>query len=62
MAKFNFLNHRTASQKAEADLRQRFPTRSVFWIKTKARQIAQVEDVTAELRAPEPTRTRKEPT
>ena len=53
MAKFNFLATRTASQKAEADLRHQFPRQSANWIQTKARQLAGADDITTELRAPE---------
>lgn len=53
MAKFNFLAHRTAPQKAAADLQRRFPKHSPNWIQTKARQAAGADDITTELRAPE---------
>jgi hypothetical protein len=53
-AKFNFLNRRTAANKAAADLRRQFPKRSAIWINAKARQAAGADDITMELRAPMP--------
>ncbi|OWW18434.1 hypothetical protein [Noviherbaspirillum denitrificans] len=50
--KFNFLARRTASTKAEQELRRQFPRRSRAWISAKAARIAGNTDITSELRAP----------
>lgn len=51
-AKFNFLDRRTATSKAAADLRRQFPKRSPTWINAKAQQAGGADDITIELRAP----------
>lgn len=53
MKKFNFLDRRTARSKAEEDLRQKFPKRSTTWIGAKTQRIVGIDDIAAELRAPE---------
>ena len=49
--KFNFLARRTASVKAEQELRRQFPRRSSAWISAKAAKVAGNSDITSELRA-----------
>lgn len=53
MKKFNFLDRRTARNKAEDELRRQFPRRSATWIGAKAQRIAGTDDIATELRAPE---------
>jgi hypothetical protein len=52
MTKFNFLDRRTASAKAAADLRRQFPNRSPAWTNAAAQRTAGTDLVTTELRAP----------
>jgi hypothetical protein len=50
-SKFNFLDRRTASAKAEEQLRRKFPNRSNAWINARAQQLAQQLDISNEAHA-----------
>lgn len=58
--KFNFLDSRTASAKAAADLRRNFPNRPASWINRMATAMATAaKDISRELYDPQPFATIK---